>query len=65
MVWDMVGQVRQQIQSYLKVKGFDLGFEDGSPYDPYPAHARVHVVPRTPGTPVALPAGIEWVDGSQ
>jgi diadenosine tetraphosphate (Ap4A) HIT family hydrolase len=65
MVWDMVAQIRQRIESYLKVEGFHLGFEDGSANDPDPSHARIHVVPRTPGAPVALPAGIEWVDGSQ
>jgi diadenosine tetraphosphate (Ap4A) HIT family hydrolase len=64
MVWDMVGQVWKRIASSLKVKGFDIGFQDGSPYDDDPAHAIVHVVPRTNGA-VKLPPGIEWVDGSQ
>lgn len=65
MVWDMVGEIRKRIESSLKVEGFDIGFEDGSPYDQDPAHALVHVVPRTPGAAVKLPAGIEWVDGTQ
>jgi diadenosine tetraphosphate (Ap4A) HIT family hydrolase len=65
MVWNMVGQIRQRIESSLKVEGFHLGFEDGSPYDQNPAHALVHVVPRTPGAALRLPVGIEWVDGSQ
>jgi diadenosine tetraphosphate (Ap4A) HIT family hydrolase len=65
MVWNMVGEIRNRIESYVKVEGFDLGFEDGSPGDENAAHAVVHVVPRTPGAHVRLPRGIEWVDFSK
>jgi diadenosine tetraphosphate (Ap4A) HIT family hydrolase len=65
IVWNLVGLIRNRIAASLKVEGFDIGFEDGSPDDENPAHAIVHVVPRTGGAKVKLPAGIEWVDGSQ
>lgn len=61
-VWNMVGAVRKRIAASLKVDGFDIGFEDGSPDDENPAHALVHVVPRTPGEALQLPVGIDWVD---
>ena len=54
MVWDMVGEIRNRIAVSLKVEGFDIGFEDGSPDDENPAHALVHVVPRTAGVRVKL-----------
>lgn len=62
MLWYMVGEIRQRIASTVEVEGFDIGFEDGSPDDQNPAHARIHVVPRRPGARVNLPGGIEWVD---
>jgi diadenosine tetraphosphate (Ap4A) HIT family hydrolase len=60
-VWEMVGEIRKRIASSLKVDGFDIGFEDGKFDDEIPAHAVVHVVPRTSGPPVKLPPGIDWV----
>jgi diadenosine tetraphosphate (Ap4A) HIT family hydrolase len=65
MVWNMMGEIRNRIASSVKVEGFHLGFEDGSTDNESTAHTLVHVVPRTAGTPLRLPAGIEWVDGSQ
>jgi diadenosine tetraphosphate (Ap4A) HIT family hydrolase len=32
-IWDMVGEIRKRVLLSLKVEGFDLGFEDGSPDD--------------------------------
>ena len=61
-VWDMVGEIRRRIAISMKVEGFDIGFEDGVLEDENPAHALVHVVPRTRGERVRLPAGVEWVD---
>jgi len=61
MIWDMIAEIRKRIASSLKVEGFDIGFADASPENESTAHAHIHIVPRTPGVPVELPAGIEWV----
>ena len=61
-VWSLVGEVRKRIAESLRVTGFNIGFQDGSPGDENPAHALVHVVPRVPGQPVKLPGGADWVD---
>ena len=60
-IWYVVGEIRKRISQSLKVEGFDIGFEDGSPDDDALAHAVVHVVPRSPGPPVTLKPGVEWV----
>jgi diadenosine tetraphosphate (Ap4A) HIT family hydrolase len=61
MMWDVIGEIRKRVTSSLKVEGFDIGFADASPDDKDPVHAHIHVVPRTPGAPIDLPSGIEWV----
>jgi diadenosine tetraphosphate (Ap4A) HIT family hydrolase len=61
MMWDAICEIRNRVRSSFKVEGFDIGFADASPDDQDPAHANIHVVPRTPGVPVDLPPGIEWV----
>jgi diadenosine tetraphosphate (Ap4A) HIT family hydrolase len=61
MMWDVIGEIRKRVTSSLKVEGFDIGFADAPPDDEDPAHAHIHVVPRTAGAPVHLPSGIEWV----
>ena len=60
VVWSMVGEIQKRILSALKVDGFYIGFADGTEEDPI--HAHVHVVPRSPGDDLQLPAGIEWVN---
>lgn len=64
MVWNMVGEVKRRIALSIPVKGFDIGFED-RPSDHDAAHVLVHVVPRSVEVRPHLPAGIEWVDGSE
>jgi diadenosine tetraphosphate (Ap4A) HIT family hydrolase len=61
MIWDMIGEIRRRVASTLKVEGFDIGFADAPPNDKDPAHAHIHIVPRTAGARADLPAGIEWV----
>lgn len=59
-VWGLVGEIQKRIASALKVEGFHVGFADGTDADPF--HAHIHVIPRTPGDLVRLPAGIDWVE---
>src|SRR6202035_1873105 len=56
MVWDMIGEIRRRVTSSLKVEGFDIGFAD-APENENTVHAHIHIVPRTPGVRVELPAG--------
>jgi diadenosine tetraphosphate (Ap4A) HIT family hydrolase len=58
-VWDLVLDIRRRIVDALPVDTFSIGFADGAGED---AHTHVHLVPRTRGEHIALPAGIEWVD---
>lgn len=60
VVWGLVGEIQKRISSSLKVDGFHVGFADGTDEDPI--HAHIHVVPRSPGDYLRLPAEIEWVE---
>ena len=57
-VWHLVGEIQKRITAAIKVEGFAVRFADGDAENG--AHAHVHVVPRSRGDSLRLPAGIEW-----
>jgi diadenosine tetraphosphate (Ap4A) HIT family hydrolase len=66
MIWQALAQLRQRIGESIAVEGFDAGFVDAPNGADMEFHAYLHLVPRTPGQKVTLPANVEWVDlGSQ
>jgi diadenosine tetraphosphate (Ap4A) HIT family hydrolase len=66
MIWQALAELRQRIGESIAVEGFDAGFVDAPNGADMEFHAYLHLVPRTPGQKVTLPANVEWVDlGSQ
>jgi len=59
VLWDLVMEIRNRISAVLVVKGFAVGFVDGTPLSE--THASVEVIPRTAGDGIELPAGVQWV----
>ena len=58
-LWGLVTEIRNRLARSMRIEGFHLGFVDFADGE---SHAFVHVVPRIPGEPLVLPAGVEWVD---
>lgn len=57
-IWGIIGESQRKLGAEMELVGIDIGFQDGqSEAD----HARVHVVPRQPGSKVELTPGVEWV----
>lgn len=59
VLWELVTEIRKRISAALIVKGFDVGFVDGTPASLN--HAHVQIIPRIEGDSVVLPDGVEWV----
>jgi len=59
VLWELVTEIRNRISAVLVVKGFEVGFVDGTPMSE--THATVQVIPRTGDDDIELPAGVEWV----
>ncbi len=59
VLWEMVTEIRKRISAVLIVKGFEVGFVDGTPTSE--THAYVQVIPRTDDDEIELPSDVEWV----
>jgi len=59
-IWLIIRELQKRLADVVELAGVDIGFEDGQSDED---HARVHVVPRTSGSMVKLPPGVEWVAG--
>jgi diadenosine tetraphosphate (Ap4A) HIT family hydrolase len=59
VLWDMVTEIRHRISMALVVRGFDVGFVDGTRTSE--SHAYVQIIPRMEGDVIELPGGVEWV----
>ena len=59
VLWEMVTEIRKRISAAIIVRGFDVGFVDGTRSSQN--HAHVQVIPRTEGDSIQLPDGVEWV----
>ena len=61
VLWELVTEIRNRISAVLVVKGFEVGFLDGTPTSE--THASVQVIPRTGDEALDLPPDVEWVKG--
>ncbi len=59
VLWELVQEIRKRISSVLVVKGFEVGFVDGTPTSD--THASVQVIPRTGDDGIELPPDVQWV----
>lgn len=59
VLWELVTEIRNRISAVLLVKGFAVGFVDGTPASD--THAYVQVIPRTGDDGIELPPDVEWV----
>lgn len=59
VLWELVNEIRNKISASLIVKGFDVGFVDGTPASE--THAYVQVIPRIDDNEIELPPDVDWV----
>ena len=59
VLWELVNEIRKRISAVLVVKGFEVGFKDGTPLSD--THASVQVIPRTGEDGLELPPDVQWV----
>ena len=60
-IWELVGQVRKQLQTRLAPDGFNIGFNDGLAAGQTLMHAHVHIIPRWKGDVPDPRGGVRWV----
>ena len=59
VLWELVNEIRNKISAALIVKGFEVGFVDGTPASE--THAYIQVIPRIDDNEIELPPDVDWV----
>ena len=60
-LWNLVGQVRQELQQKHSPDGFNIGVNDGFAAGQTVPHAHIHVIPRRKGDVSDPRGGVRWV----
>ncbi len=60
-IWQLVGEVRHQLNLELTATGFNIGLNDGLPAGQTVMHVHVHVIPRYKDDVPDPRGGIRWV----
>lgn len=60
-IWDLVDEVRADLQERLRPDGFNIGLNDGEAAGQTVMHAHVHVIPRFDGDVDDPRGGVRWV----
>lgn len=60
-LWQLVLEVRQQLQMEFQPAGFNIGVNDGQAAGQTVEHAHIHVIPRYNGDVADPRGGVRWI----